>query len=66
MMEWISVEDRLPENTGWYLVYHHNGKMGQCKFYTNPNEWWYEGTSCHKTRCTHWQSLPAPPEEEGE
>ena len=59
---WISVDEKLPEATGWYLVYHSNGKMARCKFYTIPNEWWYEGLRCHKTRCTHWMPLPQPPE----
>lgn len=60
---WISVDEKLPGATGWYLVYHPNEKMGFCKFYVHCSEWWYEGGRCHKTNCTHWMPLPCPPKE---
>ena len=73
--EWVSVEDGLPENDGWYLVYA-PGYWGNSKIYG------LDGLACsnfkhnHKVHwgiergtgrgwpgiVTHWMSLPAPPD----
>ena len=62
---WISVKDRLPETSGYYLVctltaFYHT----QCisKVYFSGSIW----GSIRKryTNVTHWMSLPEPPEEE--
>jgi len=54
---WISVEDRLPEESGVYIV--HDISMGIRVFYFGKGEvrsGWFG--------VTHWMLLPEPPEEE--
>jgi hypothetical protein len=74
-MEWISVEDRLPEKSGEYLAFWEWGKDG----------WQEEGVCCQVSRfnkdfwdygdtwgsglnnngyVTHWSPLPKPPNKE--
>ena len=53
---WISVKERLPEETGSYLV--HDISMGIRVFYFGKGEvrsGWFG--------VTHWMPLPEPPEE---
>ena len=59
--EWISVEDRLPERPGKYLVYTVKGatKLGEfCSYLVDdePQFDWY---------VTHWMPLPEPPKMKG-
>lgn len=57
---WISVKDRLPEESGPYLVYvigHKRGNLGS--FYANPKPRW----SWRDDLVTHWMPLPSPPAE---
>lgn len=59
--EWISVEDRLPERPGKYLVYTVKGatKLGDyCSYLVDdkPQFDWY---------VTHWMPLPEPPKMKG-
>ena len=60
-MEWISVKDRLPEETGGCLAYIYSpaGKPRICvqKYYASSRGWQAEGV-------TNWMPLPDPPEEE--
>ena len=62
--EWISVEERLPEENGEYLVYTKYGWFDVERFKlwddddTDGGYWWeYEGI------VTHWMPLPEPPTE---
>lgn len=63
-MEWISVEDKLPEK-GRYLV-SADSDDGQdvCEMSFNGKDWIYEGepTYCHSfyVEVTHWMERPAP------
>lgn len=60
MSDWISVEDRLPETYGKYLVYF-NAQLGYkgvsaidyCLHWICNNEF---------VEVTHWMYLPEPPE----
>ena len=59
--EWISVENRLPEERGRYLVYI-SSKFGspviESTFFTGSGDYpWLSGP------VTHWQPLPEPPHE---
>ena len=64
--EWISVDDRLPEYSGHYLVVHrnkHNGSTStaiaayiKCKI----GEWWANDET-HNV--TYWMPLPEMPKE---
>lgn len=67
--EWISVDDRLPDdNYGKYLVATSCGKqwMGHYNLPPTPNEWMLNGWSMnggwHPFDITHWMPLPKPPE----
>lgn len=62
-MEWISVEDRLPEPMEWVLCY---GKDGYTLIdfvveswmdFTNKDSSWF------KRAFTHWCPLPEPPKQ---
>jgi hypothetical protein len=60
--EWISVEERLPEREGTYLVYTYKGaiKFGDFRCYyaknDNPQFDYY---------VTHWMPAPEPPKMKG-
>ena len=58
---WISVEERLPDGEGKYIVCTAKGSVYCAKFSTR------HGPSFHtdmNTHITHWMPLPEPPEEE--
>ena len=70
---WISVEDRLPEEDGSYLVSTERGTVYANHFYAAKQftsiyigeymreaEWSQRG----KTKVTHWMPLPQPPKGE--
>lgn len=65
--KWISVNDRLPEVTGSYLVCTDKDKVCTSKFYIDlPTGLRYEdphwnNPSMNK-HITHWAFLPEPPE----
>ena len=65
--EWISVEDRLPEKSGTYLVHYHDDIIGE---YVITREYWekqrkfapMEYFEEHTGRkVMHWMPLPSPP-----
>jgi len=63
--EWISVEDRLPEKRGSYLVYSpaYYG-MTIMEYYLDMDgyaRWWFDDSSPTSGN-THWMPLPDPPE----
>jgi len=65
-MEWISVEDRLPEDNDQYLVKVPNSPFNRKGFAVSgfsksikPN-FSYDRT--HMDSVTHWMPLPNPPE----
>ena len=57
---WISVDERLPEKDGFYLVW------GPPAIYTET-KWYDQGTLAQyfwKRDITHWMPMPEPPKEE--
>ena len=60
--EWISVDERLPKQSGKYLVCTKNGNVYQTKFYSYPERtgghW---GQKDKGKSITHWTNLPPPP-----
>ena len=72
VQKWISVNDRLPEEEGWYLVYttpnrEHKSinKAMFCKGYAWGNfEPYWRGAGGHWANVTHWMPLPQPPKGE--
>lgn len=59
---WVSVEDRLPEREGIYLIYTIRGhiRLGEFHPYFMGDEPQFDPYT------THWMPLPEPPEKEGE
>ena len=59
VQEWISVDDRLPEDSATVLVCHKNGLVT-----TNAwlgAHWWFKD---ERNPITHWMPLPQPPKGE--
>lgn len=63
-MEWIKVEDRLPEEEQELLMTYNNlvmeGIFSGGKFYYNPFS-----TLLEQEGITHWMPLPLPPKDYG-
>ena len=63
--QWISVKDRLPGESGYYLYFADNpykglqDGIGVSYFMHKAKEWKKVYTPC----VTHWMPLPEPPEE---
>ena len=65
-MNWISVEDRLPEETGNYLVYGKPGQIGYIAwaFFDASEQQWCDFNKWEYFKgVTHWQPLPEPPQD---
>lgn len=58
MSNWINVKDRLPEISGWFLVYY-CGEIEVLHFNKKDKEW--KDTMGDVMKVTHWQPLPEPP-----
>lgn len=59
VQEWLSIDDRLPEDSATVLVCHKNGLVT-----TNAwlgAHWWFEN---ERNPITHWMPLPEPPKGE--
>jgi hypothetical protein len=56
--EWISVEERLPESSGRYLVYDFFNVTIVTVHYCKERRAWGSG---YTDEVTHWQPIPAPP-----
>ena len=66
-MEWISVEDRLPDKNDFYLAFD-GGEEVKYFYYMNEDGvhyWNYQHPTKHWLRknnpVTHWMPLPEPP-----
>jgi hypothetical protein len=55
MMEWISVDDRLPEKYSQVLAFTDYGDTDSVYFFALDKTWG------HPDKITHWMPLPAPP-----
>ena len=62
---WVSVSERLPSESGNYLVYRYNGKTNNwevtIEYFCTQSEWFKPYRSINNI--THWQPLPQPPGE---
>ena len=56
-MKWISVEDRLPEGAGHFII--HNSENLQIRIRIE----WFTGFDFPQD-VTHWMPLPEPPKED--
>ena len=59
--EWISVEERLPEQYGPFLIADDKGNM-EVATWTKQFGWFSGGNRVK--RVTHWMPLPEPPKED--
>ena len=61
MPQWISVEDKWPQNGEWILAYLSDGNMISGSYYDAMGfalDYHYEGQG----EITHWMPLPEPPD----
>ena len=62
--QWISVEDRLPEESGYYCVAIKDATMSTKLYYGIRDKTWFGNDEEYEV--THWQPLPKPPKMDGE
>lgn len=67
MNNWISIKEKLPERSGYFLVYMPQETEGYniMQFYYCGNNEWDDNRGMADSKyfgITHWQSLPEPPE----
>ena len=63
---WISVEDRMPEENGHFLVYEtptseRGDDERNIRWFHKPSGKWFDGDGDGIECVTHWMPLPAPP-----
>jgi hypothetical protein len=61
-MEWIDVNERLPEKHGWYLVFDEYFDEIEVSYYDLE---FSTGNIEGYTKVTHWMPLPEPPKKKG-
>ena len=65
--QWISVKDRLPDESEEYLVFSKRGYRSVLDYSTRHKEFNAKDTEkepLHAIEVTHWMPLPEPPKEE--
>ena len=64
-MEWISVEDKLPENRKYVLFWDGKDVYFGSRHYTSDGFKWFghNDESINEVFISHWMPLPKPPEE---
>ena len=65
VQEWVSVNDRLPEESGIYIVTANDGHAHRVSFvqWQKKNRMWNLTGARSYWRVTHWMPLPKPPKE---
>lgn len=63
--QWISVDERLPEDDGHYLCYTTDGYYNFCVYY-GDGEWMILDQEDLAQNVTHWMPLPEPPKMDGD
>lgn len=62
--EWISVDDRLPEESGEYLTFHEHGSCGVIYYNAAIHLWnvyYFDDVRNAIRSVTHWMPLPEAP-----
>ena len=60
-MEWISVEDRLPEDVDIYIVRYRSGGRWLSLYMPRKKTWMDIDIGVEEMHVTHWMPLPEPP-----
>lgn len=60
VQEWIPVNERLPKESGYYLVHHKGGFVSERYFYEDAPEIFAQ---VRNDPVTHWMPLPEAPKE---
>lgn len=61
MSEWISVKERLPDNSGSYIIATDRGAVCTARYWENYKRW--SGAKMN-THVIAWMPLPKPPTRE--
>ena len=66
VQEWVDVKDRLPEESGMYIVTANDGHAQRVSFvqWQKKNRMWNLTGARSYWRVTHWMPLPEPPKGE--
>ena len=66
VQEWISVKDRLPDESGMYIVTANDGHAQRVSFvlWQKRNRIWNLTGARSYWKVTHWQPMPQPPKGE--
>ena len=66
VQEWVDVKDRLPEESGVYIVTANDGHAQRVSFvqWQKKNRMWNLTGARSYWRVTHWMPLPQPPKGE--
>ena len=64
--EWVSVEEKLPEDNTQVLMWSARWKIAEAGSYYNQHFWVYReiGDGYIADNITHWMPLPSPPDKE--
>ena len=63
VQEWVDVKDRLPEESGMYIVTANDGHAQRVSFvqWQKKNRMWNLTGARSYWRVTHWMPMPQPP-----
>lgn len=64
-VKWISVEDKLPEDRHWVLVFDTGYATPKKAKYKEEGFFVFDGSCENSVEITHWMPLPEPPKKEG-
>lgn len=66
VQEWVDVKDRLPEESGMYIVTANDGHAHRVSFvkWQKKNRMWNLNGARSYWRVTHWMPMPQPPKGE--
>ena len=66
VQEWVDVKDRLPEESGMYIVTANDGHAQRVSFvqWQKKNRMWNLTGARSYWRITHWMPMPQPPKGE--
>ncbi len=64
--KWISVNDRLPDDCNFVLIFTIYGTRYMASYVDTTNEWIWGKNEWKALEVTHWQPLPTAPEDSDE